>query len=115
MTDKLTPDRPEPNVPLTTAENLKVGDVVQIAVQLRDKTTGQDFWWKRFAAVVRHNNSKHFEALTLKMHVDMDKDLRIIDLRSDKQVVTWLPPEQWPQGVSAMHMKLVATGRLKLD
>lgn len=109
----------DPTAPLTDAEHLKVGDVVQIAVKL-SRPDG-DFWWKRFAVVYEKNKRDRlaFMALNLKMEPnipdsawagdDRKSDLREIDLRDrrDEQVVTWLPPEKWPQGVVAMHMKYV--------
>lgn len=111
-------DVPDPTAPLLTAASLKVGDVVQIAVQLQDKITRADFWWRRFAVVydLHLRDIMRFEALTLKLQPDMGKDLREIDLRTslERQVVMWLPPERWPQGVIAMHTKYVLTGRIKI-
>lgn len=106
--------------PLTSTERLKVGMVVQIAVEMADKVTGQPYWWKRFAAVVEVKGLHHFDALTLKMHPDPEKDLRRIraagasssDAHERREIVTILP-EPWPQGVVAMHMKLVAKGVVK--
>ena len=114
-------DFPDPDAPLTDASTLRVGDVIQIAVQLPDKTTGQPFWWKRFACVVGEAPPRRtirritFYALTLKMQVDMERDLREIDLQDEKTVVTYLPEERHPQGVIAMKMKLVALGHIKLE
>jgi hypothetical protein len=112
------------NPPLTDTENLKLGDVVQISVQLKDKETGNPFWWRRFACVVKlrrgarngRTHSTMFWALTLKMHPDMERDLREIDLTEElhRQVVTTVPEDRWPQGVVAMRMKLIATGKIQL-
>lgn len=90
---------------LLTTEPLRVGDIVQVAVELTDKVTGAPFWWRRFAAVMRKPRNRQFvEVLTLKLKPDMVKDLREIDLAKD--VVTKL--DVIPQGVAAMHVKLLA-------
>lgn len=107
--------------PITSNADLEVGMVVQIAVRLCDKRTGDPYWWKRFAAVTaipdadsRWHSRHHLEATTLKLHFDPDKDVRTIDLRAFDQVVTILPKDRWPQGVSALWMKLVTLGHIKI-
>jgi hypothetical protein len=112
----LPPHARPPAAPLTSTEGLKLGDVVQIAVQLRDDY-GKLFWWKRFAVVVTlpKRSGDHFYALNLKLHPTQD-DVREVDFDTDggrPQVVTKLE-EPWPQGVAAMHMKLVAQGVIKI-
>jgi len=112
----------DPTAPLTSAESLKVGDVIQIAIHL-DKDGG--YWWKRFAVVYRKNKRDvmRFTALNLKMQPNLDLDdgfkcdIREIDLRErlDKQVVTWMPQDRWPQGVVAMHMKYVLTRVISIE
>ena len=109
----------EPNVPLQDTTVLKLGDVVQIAVRLSDKITGERFWWKRFACVVQLPKpfkwgwATRFYALTLKMH-PTQADLREIDLDDENQVVMLLPEHMWPQGVVAMRMKHIHLGNIKL-
>ena len=97
---------------LTRTEGLKPGDVLMVAVELRDRTTGQPFWWKRFACVRSLAGRDHAELLSLKMYIDPDKDLRIVDF--DRDVVTWVPPETWPQGVIAMRTKWITKGLIPL-
>lgn len=111
-----------PPAPLQTTEDLNLGDVVQIAVQLTVKQTGQPYWWKRFACVTHlpavswiRDNVTVFRALTLKMQIDVAKDLRIIDLNEKRQVVTKIPEDRWPQGVIAMRMKWIHRGLIPLD
>ncbi len=116
---------PIPGAPLKDTSTLAAGDVVQIAVKLKDKMTGQDFWWKRFAVVVTKHIGfsrpgqerrplRQFTALTLKMHPDFDKDLREIDLSEEDTIVTKLEPERYPQGVIAIRMKYLALGYVKI-
>jgi hypothetical protein len=96
---------------LTSARDLRAGDVCIVAVQLKDKTTGQPFWWKRFVAVLKPMK-RHAEMLTLKMHIDPDKDVRLVDF--DQDVVTKVEEDAWPQGVLAMRMKWITLGVIKL-
>lgn len=109
------------DAPLTDTTVLKLGDVVQIAVQLTDRQTGQPYWWRRFAAVVelgpisRTRRGRYFCALTLKLHPDIDKDRRRIDLKEENQIVTLVPEERWPDGVVAIRMKLIAQRKIPLD
>lgn len=105
----------DPTPPLTTTEGLKAGDVLNVAVKLKDKSNGQDFWWRRFVAVLEVSGRRRLVAVTLKMHPDLAKDVREISLGGDDQVVTYLPEEQYPQGVVAMRMKLIMTRVIKLD
>lgn len=102
---------------VTGLEQLSIGDVVQISVQLRDRQTGHEFWWKRFACVLSVGKPWHqeFSALTLKMQVDPQKDVRTISLDDENQVVELLPEDKWPQGVIAMRMKWITKGLIKLD
>lgn len=102
---------------VTDLSQINVGDVVQVSVQLRDRQTGNDFWWKRFACVLTVGKPwrQEFTALTLKMQIDPDKDVRIISLDDEKQVVELLPEDKWPQGVIAMRMKWITKGVIKLD
>jgi len=101
---------------ITSAADLAVGDVVQIATQLIGKQDGQPFWWRRFACVT--DVLPHwFEALTLKLQVD-EKDRRNYELRADspnsQQVVYLLTEDEIPQGVAAMKMKQIHLGNIKL-
>lgn len=105
-----------PPPPLTDTRDLKIGDVVLVARELKDKQTGQPFWWRSFRAVLAVPTLKHLTVLTLKMNPDPEKDVWEIDFRDDvRQVVTKVPEEQWPQGVKAMWMKHVHTGLIRLS
>lgn len=97
--------------PILTTERLKVGTVVQISVELEDKQTGAPYWWKRFAVVTRLAGTFSFEALTLKLHPDIEKDTRVMFLRptaEDRREVVTILPEPWPQGVTATWMNALA-------
>ena len=101
------------SAPLTTTEGLKPGDVVTVSVELRDKATGNPYWWKRFAAVLPGPMTRNTAMLiTLKLRPE-DRDTRHVDFRKD--VVVKLPEDQWPQGVVAIRMKLIMQGVIKLD
>lgn len=97
---------------LMTSAGLEIGDVVQVAVELTDKQTGSPFWWKTFRVVTGIANARWVSVLTLKMHPDFERDHREIDI--EKDVVTFLPEPKWPQGVAAMHMKLLAQGKIEV-
>ena len=108
---------------MVSNEGLKVGDVVQIAVQLVDDH-GRPYWWRRFAVVRRLIGNRAFESVNLKMNPNLDQndwrqcDVRTIhygtDAKERPQVVTKLR-EPWPQGVAAMHMKYVTLGIIALE
>jgi len=104
--------------PLTSAEGLKVGDVVSISTLLKDKKTGEPFRWNRFAVVLAEpDHAQSFVALTLKMHVS-ERDYRVVyltrELTPSSDVVCKIEEENWPQGVVAMRMKLIMQGILQL-
>lgn len=97
---------------LTSTTGLAPGDVVVVAVELRDKTTGQPYWWKRFCCVIgKPLNRRYVTLLTLKMRPE-ERDMRDVDVTKD--VVTKLPEDQWPQGVVAMRTKLIMQRIVKL-
>lgn len=97
---------------LEDSRDLRPGDVCLVAVELRDKNTGQPYWWKRFVCVLKPLR-RNAEMLTLKMHIDAAKDIRMVDFTQD--VVTKVEPDSWPQGVIAMRMKWIAKGLIKVD
>lgn len=103
---------------LQTNETLRIGDVARVAVELTDKTTGAPWWWHTFRVVYRRPERSfasgyHLTVLMLRLHPNMNKDLREIDMCKD--VVMKLEPAHWPQGVSAMWFKLLHTGVIELD
>lgn len=100
------------SAPLTTTDGLKVGDVVTVATKLRDPRTGQPYWWTRFAAVIQIDSDQYLTALTLKLKPNLDRDERVVWLKED--IVIKLDPDKWPEGVSAMYMKLVTQGIIKI-
>ena len=98
---------------ITDARTLKPGDVVMVAVELRDRRTGGTYWWKRFCAVLAKPTTRlNAVVVTLKQEID-DKDVR--DIRFDKDVVTLVEESAWPQGVIAMRMKWIMKGLIKLE
>ena len=109
----MTTSSPPP--PLSDTIGLKPGDVVLVARELKDKATGQPFWWRSFRAVLAVSTVKHMTVLTLKMHPDPEKDVWEIDFRDDvRQVVTKLEPCDWPIGVVSMRLKAIHQGHIKL-
>lgn len=106
---------------LKNTNSIKVGDVLLVSKQLTDKTTGQPYWWKTFRVVVsvmpvrRGGDGCFADLLILKMHPDLDKDLRTIDFTEEGLVVQELPEDQHPQGVIAMRMKMIHKGIVKLE
>lgn len=100
------------NPRITNSDNIKPGTVVQVAVQLEDKTTGQPYWWRRFGVVCQRSNGPYLWIMTLKLSVDPDKDFREVNL--DKDVVTIVLDDQLPQGVKAMLMLHIHKGTIKL-
>jgi hypothetical protein len=96
------------NDPLTDARTLNIGDVVTVAVKMKD-----DSWWRRFACVLEKPTTRWYVMLlTLKQVVDIGKDIREVSLSED--IVTFLPEAEWPQGVVAMRMKYLAKGVIQL-
>lgn len=104
-----------PSERITDARTLRGGDVVTVAVQLRDRKTGNQFWWKRFACVTdtKRTRRQHAMLLTLKPNVDLDKDLRVVDF--DRDIVKKLEEHEVPQGAVAMRMKYITLGAITVD
>jgi len=100
--------------PLTDTDSLQPGDVVTIAVRLKDKVTRESYWWRRFAVVQDVLGPGYFTAVTCKLH-PTEKDMRMVNLQAGHEVVVKLEPHQWPQGVVASRMKLLMTGVVNLS
>lgn len=100
--------------PLTVTDDLYAGDVVLVNKRLRDKTTGQDFWWKSFRVVMAQPVMRHYvELMVLKMH-PTEKDYQTVRVPAEDTIVQKMPEAAWPQGVVAMRLKHLTTGLLKL-
>lgn len=113
-----------PQAPLADASDLKVGDVVQIAVHREDRQRGGHYWWKRFAVVTKIGfGGRSIDVINLKMHPNLEKFVKGTDVHrhlsfstspwDEPQVITKLR-EPWPQGIAAMHMKYLALKIIKL-
>jgi hypothetical protein len=100
---------------------LVAGDVLYISKLVR-RGSPDEYWWRAYWIVkeTRPNRRQPFagcvECMVLKMHPDPDKDHQVIDFNEplEHQVVQYLRPEDYPQGVAAMHMKHVLMGTIKL-
>lgn len=99
---------------ITDARDLKVGDVVTVAQHIQGKFGENDYWWKSFRVVVDPPMRRSVMLMILKMRPDPAKDWRLVDVSDDRFVITKLDESAWPQGVSAMYMKHLATGLIKL-
>jgi len=100
--------------PRTVTTGLKAGDVVAVAQLLTPRDGGNDYWWRTFRVVTKVHSSRFAALLILKLHPDMDKDLRLVDFGENpsKMVITQLP-EPFPQGVAALYMKALHKGWFK--
>lgn len=105
-----------PSDPLTSTEGLEVGQVVIVAKKLRSKQGGEEYWWKTFRVITKVG-SWMIETLILKMVIDPDKDkINIMIGRTNSdEIVTLLNDREIPQGPSAMLMKHIALGTIKLN
>lgn len=91
---------------ITDGRDVKQGDVVLVATKTR-----AGHWWKRFAVVADQPSRDYIEVSYLKLDMS-DPDNRVIDIEID--VVSHVPNESWPQGVSAMYAKALAKGWIEL-
>lgn len=96
---------------LESTTGLVPGDVVIVAVQMR-ATGGGHYWWRRFCCVLQVTAKRHALLLSLKMQIDEDRDIREVDFTRD--VVEKIEEHAWPQGVTAMRMKWIMKGVIKL-
>ena len=101
-----------PSDPLINTDDLHPGDVVLIAVRLKDKTTREPYWWRRFALVSHVMGPRHFQSVTCKLHPG-PKDIRMEAVIAN--VVTKLEPHEWPQGIVSIRTKLIMTGVVSLS
>lgn len=107
---------PIPGAPIRDVRHLRAGDVVLVSLKLTDKRTGDDFWWKSFRVVTEViPRLQMIETTVLRMVIDPDKDERRIVIDDFGTVVVKLEEHQIPQGVSAMLMKALARGTIKIN
>lgn len=98
-----------PSDPLRSFEGVAVNDVLQVAVKLQDKRTGDDFWWRRFVIVTEEPTRDYAYTMTLKMRPE-SKDHRILNIDDPKQVIQKLEEHELPQGVVAMKVLAMTRG-----
>lgn len=106
-----------PSDPLRNDHDLTPGDIVMVAVLLPAKFGREEFWWRSFRVVTdRWGDGHHIATTVLRLEIDPDKDDRVVNLDDplERQVVTKLAPEEIPQGVSAMLMKAIHTGKVEI-
>lgn len=100
---------------ITNPHALIAGDVIYVnrLVQPRGR---EEYWWKAFWIVKREAFGDQIECMVLKMHPDPEKDHRFIDFNEplNKQVIQYLHPHDYPQGVAAMRIKHISLGTIKL-
>lgn len=96
------------------ADQLKPGDVLIIEVPIKDRETGREHPWKRYACVVE-SKPRMIVALTLKMRPTVRDQWMILFSSDRRETIYKLDEDEWPQGVVAMRMKHIATGLIKLD
>lgn len=101
---------------ITSAADLVAGDVLYIAKLVEPR--GKDpFWWRAYW-IVEHppKHARLVDCMLLKMHPDPDKDHRtfMFGEEPDKQVIQYLHPDEYPQGVQAMRTKAIMSGRIKI-
>lgn len=92
---------------MTDGRDAKQGDVVVVAIK-----TKAGHWWKRFAVITDRTSRDFIEVAYLALDMS-DRDERVIDLEVD--VVSLVPNDSWPQGVSAMYAKALAKGWIELE
>lgn len=99
---------------ITSTTDLVPGDVLYVnkLVQPRGR---EEYWWRAFW-IVKSVGRSYVEAMVLKMHPDPDKDHRLIDFSdpAQRQVIQYLHPHDYPQGVAAMRIKHISLGTIKL-
>lgn len=102
---------------ITSPDALVVGDVLFVCkmIEPRDR---EAYWWRAYWIVERKPWGRSYaDLMLLKMNPDPDKDHRTFDFGEcgPKQVIQYLHPDDYPQGVQAMRLKALTTGKIKLD
>lgn len=107
--------------PIKSTEGLKVGTVLMVAKKITSRNGGDDYWWRTFRVVTWVDKPstamgirRTTKLMILKLHVDPDKDEEYVDVLDSRYVLTVVDEAAMPQGVSAMLMKLIHTGVIKL-
>ena len=92
------------------------GDVVMCCRKMRDKRTNKPFDWKFFMVLTETTDeldslvegwvmgatSEHLKDNPLKLHVG-----------DEKNVIHYLPIEEWPDGVHAFRMQLILQRKIE--
>ena len=96
---------------------LEPGDVVLARSRRTNRKTGDEFWWNRFEVVTTsYSNSNVVGAIPLKLDTTMANE-HVLYRNGHKSVpadyLTFVHPDHYPDGVSAMYMKFVMKGIIK--
>ena len=95
------------------------GDVVMVAMQLKDKQTGKPFPW-RWLGIVTKTRSSTITVIRFGVPGGEEiskiskrpKDEHILSLYDELIVVRAISEDAWPDGVHAFKMQLIMRGRL---
>ena len=95
---------------------LEPGDVVMVVRKMRDKRTNKSFDWRFFMVVTEQTlalddpvegwvlgtTSEHLKGKTLRLHVN-----------DEKNVIHYLSPDEWPDGVHQFRMALIMQRKIE--
>lgn len=99
--------------PLTDTSHLRAGDVLIVATRRESRQTGRDYWQKKFCVVAKTPATRNGAQVFDLSWPGAATSWSVVCATWD-QILTFVPPERWPDGVKAMRMRLIMTGKLKL-
>lgn len=95
---------------------LEPGDVVLARSRRTNRKTGDEFWWNRFEVVTHVYNENTVKAIPLRLDTTMANE-HFLARNGHKNMaadhLTFIHPDHYPEGVSAMYMKFVMKGIIK--
>ena len=97
---------------IRTGQGIEPGDVLLVKQELRDKKTQEPYTWRWYGVVMSLNRTRILRVLRIGRAED--EGYRTIDLASNRHEVTWLDPDEWPDGVHALRMKMILTGEIDI-
>lgn len=89
------------------------GDVLMVARKMHDKQTRRPFEWRFFLVVTRHKRGRVAGMVVGTEHERLKDEELVVAFSDEKNVIQFLPMDEWPDGVHAFRLAMVLKGQIE--
>lgn len=106
----------DPNIwePIENTSTLRGGDVLLVSDQRIDRNTSREYLVRHYRCVAETPKRRTMKTALLRPDFDKERHIHITRV-DDHAYVARLHPDNWPEAVVQIRMKLLAQGVIQLD